>query len=120
MAGKPLRIGPVDLTEDLTTAIFRPPALSGGVGVSLEGTFGILRHVRVLNKTSSAVTVSLAILIEGQNVGTGTLWQGKIVPANDAVDWYGGARINAGETLVGGAGVADSLVLQIEGDLHVA
>ncbi len=57
---KLVTLGPVALTNTLTTNILNPPTTTGGVGTGTPNTFLILRHVRIVNKTGSAATCSSA------------------------------------------------------------
>jgi hypothetical protein len=122
-SNKLIRIGPVALTTTLTTNIYNPPALSGGVvaGTSNTNTYVIFRHIRIVNKTSSAATFSLYIGATGANAaGTEFMGIAQSVPANSYVDWYGVLRLDAADFLVGGAGTATALTFQAEGEIGIA
>lgn len=112
----------VALTTATTTNILNPPAASGGVNGGSSGQYILVSHMRVVNKTSSNRTVSLWRGATGGNAaGTEYVWQGKVVPANDAIDYYSpGDRFDASDFLVGGADAASSLTLQIIGEIGVA
>ena len=121
-ANKAVRFGPVTLTNTLTTNILNPGTTTGGVGMPLTSTnlYFILRHLRVINKTATAATVSRWIGGSGANTaGTEFAWQATSVPANGYLDWYGAGRLDAADFLVGGAGAATALTLSGEGDLGV-
>ena len=116
-ANKIIRIGPVALTTTLTTNIFNPPTLTGGVvtGTSNSNTYVIIRHIRIVNKTSSAATFSLYVGATGANTaGTEVIGLANSVPANSFIDWYGMLRLDVADYLVGGAGTATALTLQAE------
>jgi hypothetical protein len=120
---KPVRFGPVALTTTLTTNILNPPTLTGGVntGTTNTNTYIVLRHIRIVNKTASAATVSLWIGATGGNVaGTEFALGATSVPANSAVDWYGAERLDVGDFLVGGAGTATALTFNAEGEIGIA
>lgn len=122
-ANKIIRIGPVALTTTLTTNILNPQTLTGGVttGTSNSNTYIVLRHIRIVNKTSSAATFSLYIGATGSNTaGTEFMGIGQSVPANSFVDWYGALRLDAADFLVGGAGTATALTLEGEGEIGIA
>jgi hypothetical protein len=123
MQNKVFKFGPVALTNTLTTNILNPnvTSLAGPVGFTMSQPYIILTHLRVVNKTANAATVSLWIGATGANAaGTEFAWQGKSVPANDAIDWYGRIRLDAADFLVGGAGTATALSIQGEGELGVS
>src|SRR5581483_4884086 len=105
-SNKPISLGPVALTTTLTTNIFNPPTLTGGVNAppNSTNTFLVLRHIRITNKTGSAATASLWLGGTGGNVaGTEFAFQGVSVPANSYVDWYGVKRVDTSQFVVGGS-----------------
>ncbi len=121
MNNKAFRFGPVALSNVLTTNILNPPTATGGTNAGSSSQYIILRHVRVVNKTSGAVTCSFWIGATGANAaGTEAIGQGLSVPANSFVDWYGYLRLDAADFLVGGASAATSLSVQGEGEIGVA
>jgi hypothetical protein len=113
-----LRVGPVALSNTLTTNILNPAAAGSGVGYTPTASYIILRHIRILNKTAGAVTFSLWIGATGGNAaGTEFVGTGMSVAANSYVDWYGMMRLDAADFLVGGASAATSLTLTAEGEV---
>jgi hypothetical protein len=121
-ANKIVRFGPVALTATLTTNILNPPTLTGGVGIpgTTTNTYFVLRHIRIVNKTSTAATFSLYIGATGGNVaGTEFMGIASSVPANSAVDWYGYMPMDIADFLVGGASALTTLTLQGEGEIGV-
>lgn len=121
-ANKIIRMGPVALSNTLTTNIVNPPTLTGGTGLAGTNTasYLILRHIRIVNKTAGAVTFSLYIGATATNAaGTEFLGLGTSVPANSYVDWYGQLRLDTADFLVGGASAATSLTFQAEGEIGV-
>lgn len=123
MQNRPLRIGPVALSNTLTTNILNPnvTSLAGPVGFTLTQPYILLTHIRIVNKTAGAVTFSLWLGATGANAaGTEVIGTAKSVAANDAFDWYGRLRIDAADFLVGGASALTSLVFQAEGEIGLA
>jgi hypothetical protein len=122
-SNKTIRVGPVALTNTLTTNILNPQTLTGGVttGTSNAATYLILRHIRISNKTAGAVTFTLYIGATGANTaGTEFMGTAQSVPANSYVDWYGMVRLDTADFLVGGASASTSLTLEGEGEIGVA
>ena len=121
-ANKAFNFGPLALTNTLTTNIFNPGTTAGGVNSGTPGTlYAILKHIRIVNKTAGAVTFSLWKGATGANAaGTEFIGIGVSVPANSYFDWYGLARFDAADFLVGGASAATSLSIQGEGEIGVA
>jgi hypothetical protein len=121
-ANKIIRMGPVAMSSTLTTNIMNPPTLTGGTGLAGTNTasYLIVRHIRIVNKSASAVTFSLYIGGTGGNVaGTEFMGLGTSVAANSYVDWYGMLRLDTADYLVGGASAATSLTFQAEGEIGV-
>lgn len=121
-ANKLVRFGPIALTNTLTTNILNPPTLTGGVGVpgTTVNCYYIIKHIRIVNKTTSAATFSLWIGATGANVA-GTEFEGiaSSVPANSAIDWYGYLTLDIADFLVGGASANTTLTLQGEGEIGI-
>lgn len=121
MQNRPVRIGPVALTNTLTTNILNPAAAGSGTGYTPTATYLLLNHIRIVNKTSGAVSCSFWIGATGANAaGTEFLGNGLSVPANSYVDWYGRLRLDAADFLVGGASAATSLTFEAEGEAGLA
>lgn len=121
MNNKAFRSGPLALTNTLTTNILNPATASGGVNAGSSAQYIIMKHIRIVNKTVGAVTFSLWIGATGANAaGTEFIGTALSVAANSAYDWYGFARLDAADFLVGGASAATSLSLTVEGEIGVA
>jgi hypothetical protein len=124
MQNRPLRVGPVALgsaaANILNTTI---TSVAGPVGVSSPGTlamYALLTHIRIVNKTTGAVTCSLYIgATGGSAAGTEFAFNGYSIPANSYVDWYGRLRLDPADFLTGLASAATSLTFQAEGELGI-
>jgi len=124
MAGKIFRLGPVALSNTLTTNILNPGTTTGGVA-STSAPYDklriVLRHIRIVNKTAGAVTFSLYLGATGANAaGTEVIGTGYSVAANSAFDWYGMLPFDTTDFLVGGASAATSLTIEAEGEIGLA
>ncbi len=116
-----LRVGPVALTTSLTTNILNPAAAGAGTGYTPTASFIILRHIRISNKTATAATFSLWVgATGGDAAGTEFIGTAVSVPANSYIDWYGQARLDAADFLVGGSGTTLSLTLTAEGEVGLS
>src|SRR5690349_20136795 len=106
MQARPFRAGPIALTTTLTTNLLQPGTTTGGVNCTSapnDKLTLIITHIRITNKTGSAATVSLWLGgTGGSAAGTEFAWQGKSVPANDSIDWYGRLPMSTSDFLVGG------------------
>jgi hypothetical protein len=119
-ANKVIRFGPVIMSATLTTNILNPnvTSLSGPVGFTMTQPYLIIRHIRIVNKTSSAATFSLWLGATAGNVaGTEVIGQALSVAANSVYDWFGLLRLDAADFLVGGSGTAASLTIEGEGEI---
>lgn len=119
---KQVHFGPVALSATLTTNILNPGTTTGGTGMPLTSTntYFLLKHVRIVNKTSGAVTCSFWLGATGANAaGTEVIGIGLSVAANSYVDWYGLLTIDVADFLVGGASAGTSLSFQAEGEIGI-
>lgn len=121
-ANKPFRFGPIAMSSTLTTNILNPGTTTGGVNSGTpQNLFVLLKHIRIVNKTASAVTFSLWLGATGANAaGTEVIGQGLSVAANNFIDWYGLLRLDVADFLVGGASAATSLSIEGEGEIGIA
>lgn len=122
-SNKVFNLGPVALTTTLTTNIMNcnVTSLAGPVGFTLTQPYLVIRHIRVVNKTASAVTVSLWKGAAGGNAaGTEFVWQAATVAANSFLQEFGIWRFDAADFLVGGAGTATALSFQATGEIGVS
>lgn len=118
MQARKFRLGPVALSNVLTTNILNPPTTTGGVGAGTPDTYIVLKHIRIVNKTASAATASLWIGATGANAAGTEIMAGLSVPANSHIDFYDPAlRLDVGDFLVGGSGTAAALTLFATGEI---
>lgn len=121
-ANKTVRFGPVAVTNAVTN-ILNPGTTTGGVNMpSGSGNlYFIIKHIRFVNKTSAAHTISAWIGATGASAaGTEAMFSGTSVPANSYVDWYGLLRLDAADFLTMQADANTSIVFQAEGEVGVA
>ena len=121
MQNKTFKLGPIALTNTYTTNILNPPTASGGVNGGSSSQYIIIKHIRVTNKTSGAVTFRLFIGATGANAAGTEIFYDQSVAANSYVDYYPAAlRLDAADFLVGGASAATSLNIVATGEIGVA
>lgn len=119
-ANKIIRFGPVAMSATLTTNIINPnvTSLSGPVGFTMTQPYVIIRHIRIVNKTSGSATFSLWLGATGANTaGTEVIGIATAVAANSAYDWYGALRMDVADFLVGGASAGTTLTFEAEGEV---
>lgn len=121
-SNKTFRFGPLALSTVLTTNLLNPPTSAGGVNAGAFPKYIVLKHLRIINKTTAAATFSLWIGATGANLaGTEFVGTGISVPANSAYDWYSsGLRLDVADFLVGGSNTAAALTITGEGEIGVA
>ena len=118
---KTFNFGPLALTTVLTTNILNPPAASGGVNGGASPQYILLKHIRIVNKTTSAITVSFWKGATGANVaGTEVIGTALSIPANTPYDYWGLMRLDVADFLVGGCNTATAASNQGEGVIGVA
>ncbi len=119
-ANKIIRLGPVILTNVLTTNIwnFNITSLAGPIGFTLTQPVVYLRFIRIVNKTASAATFSLWLGATGANVaGTEVIGQGFSVPGNFTFVSPDSLRMDATDFLVGGSGTSAALTIQASAEI---
>lgn len=120
-ANKVFNFGPLALTTTLTTNILNPPTATGGVNGGSSPTYIILRHIRIVNKTTGNITVSFWLgATAGNAAGTEVIGQALVIPPNMPYDWAGIMRIDSTQFLVGGCNTATAASIQGEGEIGVA
>jgi hypothetical protein len=121
MNNKTFRFGPIALTNTLTTNLLNPATATGGTNAGSSSQYIVLKHIRIINKTTGNVTCSFWLGLTGANTaGTEVIGQGLNVAPNSFIDWYGLLRLDAADFLVGGASAATSLSINGEGEIGVA
>ena len=123
MQNKQFRTGPIALTTTLTTNILNPAvtSMAGPVGITIGQPYLLLKKVTVVNKSASAVTCSLWIgASAGNAAGTEYLFQGTSIPANGSAERWVNTRLDSADFLVGGAGTATALSIEIEGEVGIS
>lgn len=119
-SNKIIRFGPVALTTTTSTNIINTSitSLSGPVGYTQTQPYVIIRHIRLVSKTTAATTVSLFIGATGANAaGSEFLGSSLSLAGNTAYDWYGMVRLDAADFLVGSASAATSVTFEAEGEI---
>lgn len=120
-ANKVIRFGPVAVAATAGNLVnCTVTSVAGPVGFTMTQPYVLIKHIRITNKTASAVTFSSWIGATGASAaGTEFMGGAKSVPANDSIDWYGnpGVRLDVADFLVGLAGAATSLTFEAEGEV---
>jgi hypothetical protein len=119
MQNRALRMGPAALAASAANIVNSAiTSLSGPVGYTQTQPYILITHIRIVNKTSAAATVSLYIgATGGSAAGTEFAFNGYSVAANSYVDWYGRVRLESTDFLTGLASAATTLTFQAEGEI---
>lgn len=122
MQNTPVRFGPVALAAAAANIInCAITSLAGPVGYTQAQPYLLITHIRIVNKTNAAVTVSLYIGTTGASAaGTEFLGTALSIPANQPYDWYGRLKLSATDFLTGLASAATSATFQAEGEIGIA
>lgn len=117
-SNKIVRMGPVALGNSAANIVnCNVTAVTGPTNFTMTQPYLILRHIRLVNKTAGAVTVSMYIgATGGSAAGTEFLGTALSIPANSAYDWYGQLRLDAADFLSGLASAATSITFEAEGE----
>lgn len=119
-SNKPFRFGPVALGTAIAD-LLNPPDTTGGVGTGTPGTYIILRHIQIVNRTAAPAVFSMYLGASGGSAsGTEVVGAGKTVLANTTEHWGGLMRLEVADFLTGNSGTANALVVTGEGEIGVA
>lgn len=121
-ANKVIRFGPVALSNSAANIInCAITSLAGPTGYTQTQPYLIIRHIRLVNKTSSAATVSLYIgATGGSAAGTEFLGTALSIAANSPYDWYGLLRLDSADFLTGLASAATTITFEAEGEIGLS
>ena len=122
-ANKLFRMGPVAMVTGSTPNIVNPnvTSLAGPVGFTMTQPYVIIRHIRLVNKTAGAITVSLYVgATAAAAAGTEFLGTALSVAANSAYDWYGALRLDSADFLTGSASANTSITFEAEGEIGIS
>lgn len=120
-ANKIIRFGPVAMGNSAAN-IINAPTITGGTGLANTNTntYLILRHITIVNKTSSAGTFSLYLgATGGSAAGTEVVGTTTTVAANSSFTWYGTLRMEPADFLSGLANATTTLTFQAEGEIGI-
>jgi hypothetical protein len=115
-ANKRLNIEPVALTTSAAN-LLNPAitSLSGPIGYTQTQPYLLIRHIRAVNKSGSAATVSTYKgATAGSAAGTEYAFNAVSIPANSYVDWYGEMRLDSGDFFTGLASAATAITLNFD------
>ncbi len=121
-ANKTIRFGPVAMGTSSANLV-NPPTLTGGTGLAGTNTasYVIIRHINIVNKTSSAATFSMWLgATAGSAAGTEVVGTATTIAANSSFPWYGSLRLDTADFLTGLASAGTTLTFQAEGEIGVA
>lgn len=121
MQNRPLNIPPIAVPAAVANLLnCAVTSLAGPVGMTVTQPYLLIKHIRAVNKTAGALTLTMYKGATGASAA-GTEWgfQGVSIPANSYLDWYGIARFDAADFLTG-AGSATGITLNVEGEIGLA
>lgn len=118
-SNKTVRFGPTAIPTSATNMVnCNVTSLAGPVGFTMTQPFVVLRHIRVVNKDSTARTFSMFVgATGGSAAGTEIIGTLLSVAANSAFDWYGLLRLDAADFLTALASTVTTLVFEAEGEI---
>lgn len=119
-ANKVIRMGPVAMVTGSTPNLVNPnvTSVAGPVGFTMTQPYLIIRHIRLVNKTAGAITVSLYVgATAAASAGTEFLGTALSIAANSSYDWYGMLRLDVADFLTGSASANTSITFEAEGEI---
>lgn len=120
-ANKLITIGPIALTTTTSTLLVRPSATSPGqaTGVTTTATNVqiTIRHLRIVNTSATAGSVSLFVGAAAANTaGTEFLGSALAIAGNSFTEWFGALRLATGDTALALNGGANAATFTLEGE----
>lgn len=97
-------------------------SLSGPVGFTMNQPYLIITHIRAMNKTGSAATLTLykGSSNSDQTAGKECMFSATSVAANDFADYDGNQRFDSGDFLNGIASASSAITLTIEAEIGIS
>lgn len=119
MQNTPLRVGPVALGASAANILnSNITSLAGPVGYTPSQPYILLTHIRIVNKTAGAATVSLYIGATGASAaGSEFAFNAFSISGNSYQDWYGRVILKAADFLTGLASAGTTLTFEAEGEI---
>jgi hypothetical protein len=118
---KKLNIAPIAVTASVTNLLnCNVTAVTGPVGFTMTQPYLLIKHIRAVNTTAGALTLTLYKGATGASAaGTQFMFAGTSIPANSYVDMYTEARFDAVDFLTG-IGSATGITLDISAEIGVS
>jgi hypothetical protein len=122
MQNKPANIQPIAVAAAVANVLnCAITSLAGPVGMTHSQPYLLVTHVRAVNKTAAPRTISMYKGATGASAaGTEWNWTGKVIPANDAIDWYGRQRLDSADFLTAVADIVSGVVLEFDAEVGFA
>lgn len=116
---KKLNIPPIAVTGSVSNLLnCNVTSLAGPVGFTMNQPYLLVKHIRAINPTSGAVTLTLYKGATGASTsGTQFAFPGISIPGNSYLDFYTEARFDAADFLTG---IGSGIVLNIAAEIGVA
>ena len=80
----------------------------------------IIRHIHIVNRTTSTVTFSMYVGATGGSAAGTELYKDYSIAAKGTFDWYPIMRLKSTQFLTGEASAATSLVITISGEVDAS
>jgi hypothetical protein len=120
-ANKIERFGPAAMPTAVTDYVKPAAAGASGTGYTPTASYIILRHVRVVNKTAAACTVTFYLGASGGTTAGTEIWGGLIsVAANSFFEVYPLMRMASTEVVTATCQTVTTLVFEAEGEVGLA
>lgn len=124
MQNKIFNYEPFTINSAANTAVnlLNYSTLNTSTGLTVGQPYMILKHIRINNSlTSASVNVSLYKGATLSSLTTQSFQFSSVsVPAQSYLDWYGQARFDSTDFLVGVASLATCTIINIEGEVGLA
>ena len=89
---------------------------AANIYVPAANLYGVIRHIHLVNKDSSARTLSLYIGATGGSAGGTEILKDKSIAVADTYDYWSFTRMATTDFLTGIASAASAIVITVEGE----
>jgi len=120
-ANKILNVGPAYVANGAANLLTPGAAPGSAVGYTSTAPYIIVKHIRIMNKDSSAHVVTLFKGATGASAGgTEVCFDHFSLAAASFQDWYGNLRLDTADFLVGTTDATSQVTINIDGEIGLS
>lgn len=115
------KFGPTVISGAAANFVVLAAAGASATGYTATATYGIIRHIHVVNITGTAATLTMFLSLTSATETAGKEFiVAQSIAANSSWDWYGMLRMTSLDFLTVKSGTASALTIIAEGEIGLA